>query len=141
MKVEDPIGFLETIHNLVTEDPHLLHILSRVVPATKTFDFKTADEFEENVTKAVLSWLPKIADRSFHVRMHRRGLKTQLSSQIEEHLLDEELLRALEENGKSGEITFEDPDAIISVETVGERAGLSLWTRDDLRRYPFLGMD
>ena len=43
--------------------------------------------------------------------------------------------------GSPGRITFDDPDAIIAVETVGVQAGLSLWTREDLRRYPLLHLD
>jgi tRNA(Ser,Leu) C12 N-acetylase TAN1 len=37
-------------------------------------------------------------------------------------------------------VVFDDPDAILSVDTVGDRAGLALWTREELRRYPFLGL-
>jgi hypothetical protein len=29
----------------------------------------------------------------------------------------------------------------VAVETVGTQAGLSLWTREDLKRYPFLRLD
>jgi tRNA(Ser,Leu) C12 N-acetylase TAN1 len=47
----------------------------------------------------------------------------------------------LEMAGAEGEITFEDPDAILALETVGTRAGLSLWTREDLQRYPLLHLD
>jgi hypothetical protein len=34
------------------------------------------------------------------------------------------------------------PDAgrILQIETIDGRAGLSLWRREDLRRYPFLGV-
>ena len=88
-----------------------------------------------------LSWVLELAQSAFHVRMHRRGFKGRLSSQDEERFLDSVLLAALEEAGTPGRITFEDPDAIISVETVGQRAGMSFWRRDDLERYPFLRLD
>jgi len=32
-------------------------------------------------------------------------------------------------------------DALIVLETVGSWAGLSFWTREDLRRYPFIRTD
>ena len=64
-----------------------------------------------------------------------------LSSQPEERLLDEALLAALAEAGTPGRINFDDPDNVIQIETVGGRAGLSLWTREDRRRFPFLGSD
>jgi hypothetical protein len=43
--------------------------------------------------------------------------------------------------GNPGRITFADPDAILALETVDCRAGLSLWSREDLQRYPFLHLD
>jgi hypothetical protein len=34
---------------------------------------------------------------------------------------------------KAGHITFEDPDAVITVETISQWAGLSLWRREDAK--------
>jgi hypothetical protein len=75
------------------------------------------------------------------VRLHRRGFKGRLSTQVEERFLDTFLLESLERAGAPGHIRFEEPDAIVAVKTVGQRAGLALWTRDDLKRYSFLGLD
>ena len=36
------------------------------------------------------------------------------------------------------EAIFEDPDCVLLIETVGQRGGLALWTREELKRYPFL---
>jgi tRNA(Ser,Leu) C12 N-acetylase TAN1 len=72
------------------------------------------------------------------VRLHRRGFKGVLSTPHEERFLDEALLSAL---GVGGRISFTDPDAVIQIETIGGRAGMSLWTREELRQYPFLGTD
>jgi hypothetical protein len=38
-------------------------------------------------------------------------------------------------------VAFEDVDAVVSIETLDHRAGVSLWTREDLQRYPFLRVD
>jgi tRNA(Ser,Leu) C12 N-acetylase TAN1 len=64
-----------------------------------------------------------------------------LASPAEEKLLNETLLQRLADTGRPGRINFDDPDHVIDIETVGNRAGLSLWSRDDLRRYPFLRVD
>jgi hypothetical protein len=40
-----------------------------------------------------------------------------------------------------GHITFENPDAIIAVETIANWAGLSLWTRWQLKRYPLIRVE
>ncbi len=70
-----------------------------------------------------------------------RGLKGVISTQPEERFLDGALLTALAEAGTPGRISFTDPDRVIQIETVDARAGMSLWTRDELCRFPFLGVD
>jgi tRNA(Ser,Leu) C12 N-acetylase TAN1 len=141
MKVGDISAFLEQFAALVTETPGVLNDISRVMPCEVCFDYESAQEFESKARDVALSWVLELAQSAFHVRMHRRGFKGRLSSHDEERFLDAVLLTALEEAGTPGRITFEDPDAIISIETVGQRAGLSFWRRQDLERYPFLRLD
>jgi hypothetical protein len=52
--------------------------------------------------------------------------------------LDEALLDAMAAVGKPGKLSFTDPDVVIAIDTVDERAGMSLWTRDDLARHRLL---
>jgi tRNA(Ser,Leu) C12 N-acetylase TAN1 len=73
--------------------------------------------------------------------MHRRGFKHRISSHEEECRLGAALLDALDVAGTPGSLSFENPDAIVAIETVGQRAGISLWSREDLERYPFLRLD
>ena len=56
----------------------------------------------------------------------------------EETFLDKVLIEALEKRGAAGTISFTDADAVISIETVGQRAGMSLFTREEFARFPFL---
>ncbi len=141
MKVQDLSGMLETMRRWVQEDPQSLSFLSRVIPATCTFVFQSPEEFEARAKDAVLQWAPALAGKGFHVRMRRRGFKGKLSSLDEEHFLDGLLLEATEKTGVPGHITFDNPDVIISVETIGPWAGLSVWAREDLQRYPFIRLD
>jgi len=141
MQVEDIGAFLETLRQRSTEEPQVLTVLARVMPVTRTFIFQTVEEFETKASDACRCWVPELAGQSFHVRMHRRGFKERLPSQYEESFLDGVLLVALAQTGRPGRITFADPDAIIALETVDCRAGLSLWRREDLQRYPFLRLD
>ncbi len=140
LRVDDPGPLLEGLAEKVSVKPGLLDTLGRVVPVTQTFSFQSPEEFEAKARQAALAWVPELAGKAFHVRLHRRGFKGRLSSPEEERFLDGTLLEALEKAGTPGRITFEDPDAILAVETVGNRAGLSLWTRADLQRYPVLGL-
>uniref|UniRef100_C6E247 THUMP domain-containing protein n=1 Tax=Geobacter sp. (strain M21) TaxID=443144 RepID=C6E247_GEOSM len=141
LRVPDYRHFIEELLEEVERDPQLAHCLAGVVPVIQTFSFQTPAQFEEKARQAVCAWLPVLEGKSFHVRMHRRGFKGKLSSMEEEQRLDHYLLEALELTGSAGRISFDDPDAIIAVETVGAHAGLSLWSREDLRRYPLLHLN
>jgi tRNA(Ser,Leu) C12 N-acetylase TAN1 len=141
MKVSDVWGFLGALQRRFEQHPEVAQFLGRVIPVTRTFEFETPEEFEAMARQAALAFVPNLAGKSFHVRFHRRGFKGRLLSPDEERFLDGALLESLRAAGTPGRITFDDPDAVLSVETVGHRAGLSLWTRDELQRYPFLRPD
>ncbi len=141
MKVSDIDRFLETLGKWVSNNPDILEVVACVVPVTDTFIFQSPQEFETKAQSVVLRWVPQLAGKGFHVRMHRRGFKGRLSSLDEERFLDGVLLEALEKAGTAGQITFENPDAIIAVETLGQWAGLSCWRNEDLQRHPLLRLD
>lgn len=141
MRSGDPLQLLDALIAKGERAPGIATCLARVVPVTMTFVFQSPAEFEENARQAVTSFLPSLGGKSFHLRMHRRGFKGRLSGMEEEQFLDAYLLQSLEKAGNPGRITFEDPDAVIALETVGQRAGLALWNREELRRYPLLHID
>jgi tRNA(Ser,Leu) C12 N-acetylase TAN1 len=141
MQTADYWQLLDALQEEANQDPAVVSALARVMPVVLTFEFQSPHEFEDKARQAVSAWLPALGGKSFHLRMHRRGFKGKLSSMDEERFLDTYLLEALEMAGTPGRITFEDPDAIIALETVGQRAGLSLWNREELERYPLLHLD
>ncbi len=141
MRVDDPKRLLEALAERAARQPDALAFLGRTVPVRSTFTFQSPEEFEARARDAALAFLPELAGKRFHVRLYRHGFKGRLSSQEEERLLGTVLKDALEKAGTPGHVTFEDPDVIVAVETLGNRAGLSLWTREDLRRYPSLRLD
>ena len=138
MKVDDIPTFMSQLQHGFTATPQRVACLSHVIPVTTTFSFQTAQEFEDKAKKAVQQWLPQLIARSFHIRMHRRGFKGRLSSQHEEQFLDGYILDCLRQEGATAKVSFDDPDLIIVVETVGQQAGLALWTKEDRDRYGFL---
>jgi len=138
LQVCDVGAFLDELAAFCEINPAVTDAISRAVPAQKTFSFQTAEDFETQAREAVLAWVPDLAGKSFYVRLYRRGFKGRLSSPVEERFLDDTLLAALETRGTPGCIDFENPDAVIDIETLDNRAGLSLWTRQDLERCPFL---
>jgi tRNA(Ser,Leu) C12 N-acetylase TAN1 len=139
MKVTDAAIFLREFSAAVEETPGILNAMSHVVPFEHVFAFEDASEFEAKLRDIILSYAPQLAGKSFHVRLRRRGLKGIISTPEEERVLDDVLLEALAVSGTPGQISFEDPDYVVLVETVGQGGGVSLWTGKDLERYPFLG--
>ncbi len=138
LRAEDSSAMLETLRVRALERPDSLAFLARLIPVTRTFTFQNVEEFESRAKEAVLQWVPELSGKSFHVRIRRRGFKGRITSPGEEQLLDTVLLEALAAAGAPGRIAFDDPDAVIPVETVGTWAGLSIWSREDLQRYPFI---
>jgi len=141
MQVDDPRRFAEQMRERVAAEPGILNDISRLAPAEQTFAFGDAASFEERARERILRLCPRLAGKSFHVRMHRRGFKHRISSHEEERRFGAALLAALHAAGTPGSLQFDDPDAIVVVETVGQRAGVSLWSREELERYPFLRLD
>ena len=115
--------------------------ISRVAPASRCFDFKTAQEFCERAKEIALEWLSRLANQAFHVRVHGRGLGRYLHTQNAERIIDDAVLAALEKQDVPGLVLFNDPDAVIAIDSIDDRAGLALWTRDDLKRHPLLRPD
>jgi len=142
MKVDDPCRFLEKIEEIRARSPGAFsHGVSRLVPAQHVFNFQSLEEFEGKAREIALTWVPALAGKSFHVRLHRRGFKGRLSTLEEERFLDDTLLDALQCAETPGSLAFDDPDLVIQIETVGNRAGMSLWNREELARYSFLRAD
>ena len=123
------------------QSSRLTRVCSIAFPGSRlprfAFDFLTAEDFRIKARSIALGWLTVLCGHSFHVRMHRRGLKSELPSPSVEQFLDDAILTAASERGAPSRIDFSDPDYVIDG-TVGNRAGLTLWSRNDLRRLPFL---
>ena len=141
LTVADIDRFVAEFSDRAASDPRLLQAVSRVMPLQTVFYYEGVEDFDEKARQTALSYADRLASQAFHVRMHRRGLRHDLSSQAEEKILDALLMAELARRGTPGRITFDDPDAIVVIETVGNCAGMSLWSRDDLRRLPFLKTD
>jgi tRNA(Ser,Leu) C12 N-acetylase TAN1 len=141
MKVDDPLATLEAIERLTDERPALYDAIARVAPAMDAFEFQSASAFREAAKSALLDWLSNLKGRSFHVRLHRRGSKLEFHSPEIEHLFDDHIMAMTAEAGKPARISFTDPDAVVVIDTIDDRAGIAMWTRDDLARHRLLRPD
>lgn len=141
LRVADAVSFLDELQQAWEKQPALQEVLARVMPVERMFGFQNAEEFERKACAAVADWVGRLAGHSFHVRMHRRGFRYRIASQHEEQFLDHWLVEQTQHAGQGARITFDDPDYIIALETVGQRAGVSLWGRDARVRYGLLKLD
>lgn len=138
MNVEHPMALLEAVETRTEESPALYDAISRIAPAIRSFEFHSSEEFQDKAKDVLIEWLPRLAGRSFHVRFHRRGARHDLRTPDVERFLDDALLDALRQAGTLGTISFMDPDAVIAIDTIDDRAGVALWTREDLARHRLL---
>ena len=138
MKVDDPGALLEAVEAKVEASPPLYDAISRVAPAQRSFDFESAEAFTESAKAVLVDWSPRLTGRTFHVRFHRRGGRQELHRPETERLLDDAILAETARLGQPARISFEDPDVVIVIDTIDHRAGLALWTREDLARHRLL---
>jgi len=141
MKVDDPVAMLDAIERLTDERPALYDAIARVAPATRTFEFHSTESFIDAAKSIMLEWLSDLAGRSFHVRLHRRGSKLDLHRPEVERLCDDYIVAATTRAGAPARVAFTDPDAVIVIDTIDDRAGISIWTRDSLARHRLLRPD
>lgn len=136
-KVDDPLAFLERVRAEREKRLIAFQDLGRAVPVERVFSFHV-EEFPDKAKEAIRPYLEQMAGRRFYVRLERRGLKGQIVSPEAERALDGFIREELEKDGRSAEVGFEHPDAVIAVETVGDRCGVGLLTREMLDRYDFV---
>jgi tRNA(Ser,Leu) C12 N-acetylase TAN1 len=140
MKVVDITELMEAMRERM-EYPDTVAAIARVAPVSDTFNFQSLEEFQSKAKDIAATYLPRLVGHSFHVRMHRRGWKGKIEAPVQERLVGEYLFEELEHSGTPSRIDFVDPDVIVAIETLNNRAGLAFWTRASLQRYPFLKLD
>src|SRR5262249_22098809 len=127
--VGDVPGFLAALRDDVARDPVLAGAVGRVLPIECTLRLDAGDPLS-SIQAAVEALHPRLGGGSFFVRLERRGLHGSLHSTDVERLLGATLWRAMEAAGHAPRVTFADPDVVVAVETLGDRAGIALVTRD-----------
>lgn len=141
LQVDSREDFLHDFSSQFTSEPWLRDRISRVMPMESVFPYSSHDEFERNACEIAKKWAHRLEGKSFHVRMHRRGCKSWINSGEEERFTADCILEVLQRGSQSACVSFTDPDFIIDIDTLETRAGLSIWSRDDLKAYPFLNLD
>ena len=135
--VDDPAEFLLRVREALAADGLLPTALAKVVPIEATTQIE-AETAVETLAAAAEPFLDRLAGGSFFVRLERRGLKGRLHSPSVERGIGDRVWRALEARGHTPRVDFADPDAVLVIETIGDRAGLAVVTRALRQEHPFV---
>ncbi len=136
-RVDDVAQFLEDILHAGEEHVEWKQSLLRVLPIERAFSF-TPPTFEERLRGAVAPLVQRMAGGTFYVRLERRGYKGMILSPEVERRLGDYVMRLATQQGKALQVSFQDADYVIVAETVGNRCGVALITRELHARYPFV---
>jgi tRNA(Ser,Leu) C12 N-acetylase TAN1 len=136
-RVQKPETFLETVLEKRGKQRTAFQDVGRVIPLDKVFTFRPED-FVELVGAAIVPYLPRLAGKRHYVRLERRGFKGVIVSPEAEQALDHLIAEELSRQGATASVDFENPEAVVAVETIGDRCGVGLLTRELLDRYPFV---
>ncbi len=134
-EVADQKAFLDQVRRRRGESD--LADLRRVIPLDRVFTFHP-DELEARLKESIVSYVDDLAEKRFYVRLERRGLKGRIVSPEVERELDAFIVQTLEMSNKTATVDFDDPDAILVVETIGDRCGVGLLTRRMMDEYDFV---
>jgi len=136
-RVVDVPAFLDGLRDDLARDPGRGAILGRVLPIERTLLLDPTDPLG-SLEAAVEPLRDRVAGGSYFVRLERRGLRDALHSSDVERALGAVLWRALEAAGHTPRVAFRDPDAVVVIETLGERAGIGVIDRALRAAYPFV---
>jgi tRNA(Ser,Leu) C12 N-acetylase TAN1 len=135
--VEDLNLFLDKLELMRQKNSGQITSLSQVVPLERMFYFKLPD-FMDKLKETISPYVEKVKDKKFYVRVKRRGHKGEISSQEIEKEIAGVIIENLEKTGKKAQVSFNDPDVIIVVETIADWAGVTSITREMKEKYKLL---
>ncbi len=139
-RVEDTQEFLEALRSRREASVIAFQDLGRVIPLERVTVFQV-DDFLEVAREAIRPCIAGIAGQHFYVRLERRGHKGEILSPEAEQALDTFIKEELAQRGETAEVDFDHPDAVLAMETLGDRLGVGLLTKEMRDRYDFVRID
>jgi tRNA(Ser,Leu) C12 N-acetylase TAN1 len=135
-RVVDRSAFFAALREDLARAPLLAAAIGRVLPIDQVLQLDE-DDPQASLEPAIAALGARVAG-SFFVRLERRGLHGALHSSEAERTLGATLWRAIEATGHTPRVTFQDPDVVVAIETLGPRAGIALVDRTLRQTYPFI---
>lgn len=137
MAVPDAPGYLEEFERRARTDSDRVAPLSAVIPVTERWPLTLPEELADAARRFAARVAPSLERRGFCMRVTRCGADEKLAS-AGERILFRAFVEELGRLGVRAWLAPRDPDAILSVQTAPESAGVALFTRAELERFPRL---
>lgn len=136
-QVDDFDAFLAAVGDLCEHQPFIRHWIGHIRPIERTFPIEI-ERFVEQLQEESQPLLDRLAGKTFHVRLDRRGHKGRIDTHAVERALGEHLYTSLTTRGLHPTVTFSDPDVVLTVDILRDVAGLALITRELRQRSPLI---
>ena len=141
LKVVDIDTFLNEFKQFNRRHSYADQVFSRIAPAKKIFHFSNIEEFENEVEAYMRTRTGDLNLNTFCLRIHRHGSEQEIPSrQSEERFLAKKLLEKLWEKDMNADVDFDAPDFVLDIETLNGQAGISLWSKNELKDAPFINV-
>lgn len=132
--VADLTIFLEEVRRASEAGEPWAKALGRVIPVEHVCRF-TPESLVDQSKPLLASLFERMAGGAFYVRCERRGHAGDISSHDVERALADHLLALAEQGNKPLRVSFDDPDYIVYIETVGDYCGIGLLDRELRQRH------
>ncbi len=136
-RVEDQQAFFEQLRRCEENEPGFLRPLAKMVPIDRLFTF-TVENLPTVLKSMMADYVDVIDSGTFYVRVERRGHAGAFHSRELEQELDRAVVESSAVRGEAPVVSFDDPDVILAVETVGDECGVGALTRALRSRFPFI---
>jgi tRNA(Ser,Leu) C12 N-acetylase TAN1 len=113
-----------------------LATVQRVFVAEQCLAFER-DDVTETLCVVLEDQISRFVGKSFFVRANLRGMKGRLETPTVERALGAFLIDACVAAGEPGRVTFDDPDVVLAVETIGSTVAWALVNREE-RQQPYV---
>jgi len=133
-QVADIGAFLEEVHRASEAGESWTNAMGRAIPVEHVFRFQIGTLVDQ-ARPLLAGMLERMPGGTFHVRCERRGHADEIGSHDVECTLADHLLALAKQGNKAPQVSFDDPDYIICIETVGDQCGVGLLGRDVRQRH------
>ena len=141
VRVADPQELLRDLESKLKQESNFFEAIRMIRPVDRQFEFASPEGFRSRALETVLEHADPLRGKTFDVHVMLRGVTEELGPERLRSDLRAALQERLDEAGQNGAVDTDRPERIVSVEAVAKTAGITMWTDEQVDRYPFLALD